>query len=219
MRGGFISGGNGNLATTTRPAGGGGFRTDCWESVKGRQSAEFWGEALGMFVGKHEEHGVRKDFVLSNGVLRNNTIFVFDFNRHGGIGEKRVRLGEDRCHFSGFDAVLIILTDPDLKLAGVDFTACAAAVEEDFMQGADFGDVKRLRDRHAIRQANAEGEMGMFAEKAGQFLECHRCKDLGRGQQLSARLARRCAARFVSDRWVVLSEAEKWASSWRMSFW
>lgn len=172
-----------------------------------------------MLVGEDEEHGVGEDLVAGEGVLGDDLVFVFDFHGDGGIREDGSGLGEDGGHFPGFDAVLVVLADPDLELAGVGFPEGAAAVEEGFVEVADFGDVERLGDGGTAGQAEAEGEVGVVAEKRGEVVECHDRRDLGPGQQLSARWARRWLARMVSWWWSELSEAAKKDSRVRMSGW
>ena len=95
-----------------------------------------------MFVGELEDDGIIGELVTEDGVLGDDAVFVFDFHGDGSVWEVSTRLLEDGRHFSGLDAVFVVLADPDLQLAGDGFTELAAAVEEDLVDATDLSDVK-----------------------------------------------------------------------------
>lgn len=126
-----------------------------------------------MFVGKLENDGFIGQLVVCDGVLRNDAVLVFDFDGDGIVRDQGFAFFEDACHFSGFDAVVVIFTDPDLELAGVGFTFRAAAIEEGFSHVADFGDVEGERHGIAFRKADAEMPIRMRGEQGCEFGKFH----------------------------------------------
>jgi hypothetical protein len=126
-----------------------------------------------MLVGELENDGFIGQLVIRDGVLRNDAVFVFDLDRNGIVGNQGFAFFEDACHFSGFDAVVVIFADPDLKLAGVGFAFCAAAIEKRFLHVADLGDVEGQRYGIAFRKADAEIPIRMRGEQGFEFGKFH----------------------------------------------
>ena len=155
-----------------------------------------------MLVGELEDDGVGGDLVAGEGVLGNHAVLVFDLHRDGFVGEVSLRLVEDGGHFAGFDAVVVVLADPNLELAGERLAERSAAVEEGLLHAADFGDVEGDRDRRAIGKLDAEVAVGVLAEQGFEFGEVHGvaldlrrvASCLGPGQQEFSRRQRRLAA-------------------------
>ena len=83
-----------------------------------------------MFVSQLQDHRVGSDFMTTDRVLGNHLILVFDFHGYVLIGQIASRFFENRSHFSGFNAVFIILPHPNLQLARQQFAQLSAAIEK-----------------------------------------------------------------------------------------
>ena len=126
-----------------------------------------------MFVGEFKDDGFVGDFVVADGVLGNDLIFIFDFHRHAIVGKHGFAFFQNARHFSGFDAMIIILTNPDLELAGLRFTSCSTTIEKGFMHVTDFGDVEGERNGIAFGKTDAEMAFRILGEEGFQFGKFH----------------------------------------------
>ncbi len=153
-----------------------------------------------MCVGELEDNGFFGDRVITDGVLGNDLIFVFDFDRHRVVGQHGFAFFKDARHFSGFDAVIVIFADPDLELAGLDFALRSTAIEKSFMYVTDLGDVEGERDGITFGKTDAEMAIRILGEQGFQFVEQHGdlASLMGPGQQLFSRSVRRAFAFFRS---------------------
>jgi hypothetical protein len=98
-----------------------------------------------MLCRQQQRYGFIGDSSIRDWVLRDDFIFVFDFQGQGIAGNNRLRDLENIGHLAGFKAMINVRANPRLELAGLHRVHFAAAVDKGFGDEADFGDVKGLR--------------------------------------------------------------------------
>jgi hypothetical protein len=86
---------------------------------------------------------------------------VFEF--HGDIGrvEELASLVEDCCQLSGLDAMIVIVSHPDLQNTEIFRVVFASAIEKSFGNGSDFSDVKVWRSLFSVRQGESDAMIGV----------------------------------------------------------
>lgn len=97
-------------------------------------------------MGEVEDDAFWGDAVVGDGELGDDGVLVLDFDGDFGVGEVGGGFGENTRDFLSFEAVIEVVTEPDLELAGGEVAEGSAAVEEGFLDASDFGDVEGLGD-------------------------------------------------------------------------
>jgi hypothetical protein len=159
--------------------------------------------------GEAENDGFIAHLGGGHGVLRDHLVLILDFHGNGFVGEESRGFRENGGEFSGGEAVIVVVTDPNLQLAGVGLAEGASAIEERLPDPADLGDVEGHGNRISVGKKEPEGAVGMGLEEVLEFAEGHgrgagwegfrEMVFFGRGQQEAARAASRFRARAASE--------------------
>lgn len=99
--------------------------------------------------------------------------FVLELDGDFGGGEEVEAEFDDFGELACFDAVVVVVGDPDLQDAGFILVTFAAAIEEGLGSVRDFGDVEVRRGGGAVRQSEGEAVLRVFFEDGEEVLEVH----------------------------------------------
>ena len=92
-----------------------------------------------------------------DGELGDGAVFVFEFDGERIGAENRGGEADDVSEFIGGNAVVLIVGDPSLELAGDGGSGGATAVDEILLDVSDFGDVEVCGDGVAVGEAEVNG--------------------------------------------------------------
>lgn len=127
----------------------------------GFDAAHVFGEAIGVLVRESESQVFVHHFGISNGILRDDAIFVFDFYIQVIMRKNALSQVQDGAEFAGAQAVILIVCDPRLKDARGNLANRAAAIDELLCDAANFGDVKMRGNGIAVGEDKARELVGI----------------------------------------------------------
>lgn len=118
------------------------------------------------------EHAFRKGSIFDR-KLSDRAVFVFHFDRQIVGLQNRLRGRKDFCQAARQEAVIYIIGDPRLKRANGSAVNDASAINERFVEAANFGDVGVRGDDVAIRQNEAQFGIWVSFDVSFEFSDIH----------------------------------------------
>jgi hypothetical protein len=130
-------------------------------------------EAIGVLPAAAEDELVVDDLAAFDGELRDDAVFVFDFDGQLVMWQDIAGVIEDGGQFAGVEAMIDIVMDPGLQQTGLQRAPCATAVDEALRDVADLGDVEVGGDQAAIGKDEGERFIGVGAQRGKEVSDVH----------------------------------------------